>query len=67
MKDIVEERCLEYLTPQVGQNLEWQRKGTNFKWPHLEQAYMAPPKEGSPQLIILEIFSNSTSLGCNVY
>lgn len=43
LKDIAEERCLEYFTPQVGQNLEWQRKGTNLKWPHLEQAYMAPP------------------------
>ncbi len=47
----------QYLTPQDGQNLLLQRKGTNFRLPHLEQAYMAPPKEGSPQPIILSTLS----------
>ena len=43
---------MEYLVPQVGQKRLWQRKGTNLSSPHLSQAYMAPPKEGSPQLSI---------------
>ena len=40
----------------------WQRKGTNLKFPQCGQLYMAPPKEGSPQLIILSIFSISVFL-----
>ena len=29
--------------PQEGQNLEWQRKGTNLRLPQWGQPYMAPP------------------------
>ena len=37
------------LLPQVGQNLDLHRKGTNFNSPQSGQAKKAPPKEGSPQ------------------
>lgn len=43
LKDIAVDLSLEYFAPQVGQNLEWQRKGTNLRVPQCEQAYMAPP------------------------
>ena len=46
---------------------ELHRKGTNFIFPHWEQAYMAPPKEGSPQFIIFSMLSISTALGWSVY
>lgn len=41
-------------------------EGTNFNLPHLGQPYMAPPKERSPQLIILSTFSIIDWRGCNV-
>lgn len=43
LKDIAVDLSLEYFAPQVGQNLEWQRKGTNLKVPQWGQPYMAPP------------------------
>lgn len=43
LKDILAERSMQYLLPQVGQNLEWQRKGTNLSLSQWEQAYIAPP------------------------
>ena len=52
--------------PQVGQKRLWHRKGTNFSLPHLGQPNIAPPKEGSPQLIILSTFSITEARGCNV-
>nr|WP_330413183.1 hypothetical protein [Dorea formicigenerans] len=63
LKDIFVERSMQYLLPQVGQNLEWQRKGTNFSSPQWGQPYMAPPKEGSPQLIIFSMFSMTMGRG----
>ena len=54
---------MAYKFPQVGQNRLWQRKGTNLSLPQEGQLYMAPPKEGSPQFIILSIFSISVFLG----
>ena len=54
---------MEYLFPQVGQKRLWQRKGTNLRFPQEGHEYMAPPKEESPQLIILSIFSISDFLG----
>lgn len=33
LKDIAVDLSLEYLAPQAGQNLEWQRKGTNLSFP----------------------------------
>ena len=47
---------MEYLLPQVGQKRLWQRKGTNLNFPQCVQTYMAPPKAGSPQLIIFQYF-----------
>lgn len=44
-----------------------QRKGTNFNIPHWEQAYIAPPKEGSPQLIILSTLVMTDWRGCKIY
>lgn len=67
LKDIAVDLLLEYLAPQVGQNLEWQRKGTNFRLPQEGQPYMVPPKEGSPQPITLSIFSMTTGLGFRSY
>ena len=43
LKDIAVDLSLEYLAPQEGQNLEWQRKGTNLRLPQWGQPYMAPP------------------------
>ena len=63
LKDIAVDLSLEYLAPQEGQNLEWQRKGTNLRLPQWGQPYMAPPKEGSPQLMTLSMFSMTTGLG----
>ena len=57
----------QYLTPQVGQNLLVHRKDTNLRFPHLEQAYIAPPNEGSPQLIILSTLSITAWRGCKIY
>ena len=57
LKDIEVVLWMEYMLPQVGQNREWQRKGTYLRLPQDGQEYMAPPKEGSPQLIIL-VFKN---------
>jgi hypothetical protein len=57
---------MEYLVPQVGQNLLWQRKGTNLSVPQEGQPYMAPPQEGSPQLIMRSTFSTTDLRGCNV-
>ena len=37
LKDIAVDLSLEYLTPQVGQNLEWHRKGTNLSVPQCGQ------------------------------
>ena len=42
LKDIAVDLSLEYLAPQEGQNLEWQRKGTNLRLPQWGQPYMAP-------------------------
>ena len=67
LKDMEVERSWQYLTPQVGQKRLLHRKGTNFIFPHWEQAYMAPPKEGSPQFIIFSMFSISTARGWSVY
>ena len=67
LKDIFVVRSMEYLFPQVGQNRLWQRKGTNLSFPQWGQPYMAPPKDGSPQLIIFSIFCISAALGCKVY
>ena len=39
-------------------------KGTYLKLPQEGQVYMAPPKEGSPQLIIFSTFSMTESRGC---
>ena len=63
LKDMEVERSIEYLLPQVGQKRLWQRKGTNLSFPQCGQPYIAPPKEGSPQLIIFSIFSISEDLG----
>lgn len=43
LKDIAVDLSLEYFAPQVGQNLEWQRKGTNLRFPQWGQPYMTPP------------------------
>ena len=43
LKDIAVDLSLEYLAPQEGQNLEWQRKGTNLRLPQWGKPYMAPP------------------------
>lgn len=67
LKDIEVDLSLEYLAPQVGQNLEWQRKGTNLKLPQWGQPYMAPPKEGSPHPMTLSMFSMTTGLGFRSY
>ena len=67
LKDMEVERSIEYLLPQVGQKRLWQRKGTNLSFPQCGQPYIAPPKEGSPQLIIFSIFSISEDLGWRVY
>ena len=67
LKDMEVERSQQYLTPQVGQKRLLHRKGTNFIFPHWEQAYMAPPKEGSPQFIIFSMLSISTALGWSEY
>ena len=67
LKDIEVVRSMEYLFPQVGQKRLWHRKGTNLKVPQDEQPYIAPPKEGSPQLIILSTFSMTDLRGCRVY
>lgn len=56
LKDMEVERSIEYLLPQVGQKRLWQRKGTNLSFPQCGQPYIAPPKEGSPQLIIFRYF-----------
>ncbi len=42
LKDMTVDLSLEYFAPLVGQNLEWQRKGTNLRVPQWEQPYMAP-------------------------
>ena len=63
LKDIDLVRSMEYLLPQEGQKRLWQRKGTNLSFPQCGQPYIAPPKEGSPQLIIFSIFSISEDLG----
>lgn len=63
LKDIAVDRSLEYLAPHVGQNLEWQRKGTNLRLPQWWQPYMEPPKEGAPQLMTFSMFSITTGLG----
>ncbi len=57
----------QYLMPQVGQNLLLQRKGTNLRLLHLGQEYIAPPKAGSPQLIIFVTLSMTTWRGCKMY
>ena len=41
-------------------------KGTNLRLPQKVQPYMAPPKEGSPQLIILSTFSMMEARGCRI-
>ncbi len=64
LKDIEVVLSMEYMLPQVGQNREWQRKGTYLKFPQDGQEYMAPPKEGSPQLIIFSTCSMTESRGC---
>lgn len=47
----------------LGRNLgvvhQWQQKETNFNLPQWGQPYMAPPKAGAPQLIILSTFSTT--------
>ena len=40
--------------------LALQRKGTNLRLLHLGQEYIAPPKAGSPQLIIFVTLSMTT-------
>ena len=57
MKETVKERAIlqEKIT-------EGRINGKNAMT-QLVQPYMAPPKEGSPQLIILSIFSISAGLG----
>ena len=40
LKDIAVDLSLEYLAPQEGQNLEWQRKGTNLRLPQWGQPYI---------------------------
>ena len=66
LKDIEVVRSMEYLVPQIGQKRLWHRKGTNLKVPHLEQPYIAPPKEGSPQLIMRSTFSMTDLRGCKI-
>lgn len=63
LKDIAVNLPLEYLAPQEGQNLEWQQKGTNIRLAQCGQPYMAPPKEGLPQLMTFTMFSMTTGLG----
>ena len=63
LKDIEVVRSMEYLLPQVGQKRLLQRKGTNLRLPQCPQPYIAPPKEGFPQLIILSTFSITESVG----
>ena len=57
---------MEYFVPQVGQNLLWQRNGTNLRDLHLPQPYIAPPKEGLPQLIMRSTFSTTDLRGRKV-
>ena len=64
LKDIEVVRSMEYLLPQVGQKRLLQRKGRNLRLPQCPQPYIAPPKEGFPQLIILSTFSITESRGC---
>ena len=66
LKDMEVVLSMEYLTPQEGQKRLWHRKGTNLKEPQPGHPYMAPPKEGSPQLIILSTFSITEERGRNV-
>ena len=66
LKDMEVVRSMEYFVPQVGQKRLWQRKGTNFKVPHWVQPYIAPPKDGSPQLIIRSTFSMTDLRGCKI-
>lgn len=67
LKDIAVVRSIEYIVPQEGQNLLLHLKGTNFNLPHSVQPYKAPPNEGSPQLIILSMFSTIAWRGCKIY
>lgn len=64
LKDMEVVLSMEYMLPQEGQKREWQRKATNLKLLQQGQEYMAPPKEGSPQLIIFSTFSMTESRGC---
>ena len=66
LKDMAVVRSIEYMLPQVGQKRLWQRKGTNLRCPQLSQRYIAPPKAGSPQLIIFSTFSMTAERGCRV-
>ena len=63
LKDMEVVLSMEYMLPQVGQKREWQRKGTNLKLLQEGQANIAPPKEGSPQLIIFSTFSITEDRG----
>ena len=65
LKDIEVVRSMEYLLPQVGQKRLLHRKGTNLRLPQCPQPYIAPPKEGFPQIdTILSTFSITESRGC---
>lgn len=66
LKDMEVVRSMEYLVPQVGQNLLWQRKETNLRVPQLSQPYIAPPKEGSPHPIMRSTFSMTAERGWRV-
>lgn len=61
------ERSIEYLMPQEGQKRLLQVKGTNFMFPQREHIYIAPPKSGLPQFIILSMFSMTTGRGLSKY